>query len=97
MDPYRELLSDSGSVYFAHADLNITDIMILRSPTGTTVFGIIDWEQCGWYPEYWEYCRMHLSNSFRHEWRAEGYVERSLQSYDNELAVMFEYWQWPCP
>ena len=71
--------------------------MILQSPAGTTISGIVDWEQCGWYPEYWEYCKMHLGNRYDHDWRALGYVEKSLQSYDNELIAMFEYWDWRCP
>ena len=91
INPYRGLISDSGSVYFTHADLNIENIIILRSPNRITISGIVDWEQCCWYPEYWEYCKMHLGNPWDHEWCVSDYASRSVRSYNNELTAMVEY------
>lgn len=42
-------------VYLTHGDLLPRNIMV----EGSTVTGIIDWENAGYYPEFWEYCRMH--------------------------------------
>ena len=42
-------------IQFAHTDLATTNIII--SHTSTEVLGIIDWQESGWYPEYWEYLK----------------------------------------
>lgn len=42
-------------VYLTHGDLLPQNIMV----EGSTITGIIDWETAGYYPEFWEYSRMH--------------------------------------
>ena len=42
-------------VYLTHGDLLPHNILV----EGSKITGIIDWETAGYYPEFWEYCRMH--------------------------------------
>ena len=50
-------LEGPAAVRFAHGDLVPKNIMV--SPDSMRVTGIIDWGNSGFYPDYWEYCRMH--------------------------------------
>ncbi|KAF9556781.1 hypothetical protein CPC08DRAFT_641050 [Agrocybe pediades] len=45
----------NAAIQFAHGDLLPKNIIV----NGSTITGIIDWEAAGFYPEYWEYARMH--------------------------------------
>ncbi|KAL4875144.1 kinase-like protein [Aspergillus karnatakaensis] len=45
-------LTTGHEIVFTHADLAPRNIMV--DDTGR-VTGIIDWEESGWYPEYWEH------------------------------------------
>ncbi|EER41375.1 conserved hypothetical protein [Histoplasma capsulatum H143] len=52
----KENRSIKGSV-FTHGDLKKTNIMVEKDPTNTDAYiitGIIDWEEGGFYPEYYE-------------------------------------------
>lgn len=56
---------------FTHADLNPRNILLdlRQKPDGTrgwVVTGIVDWENSGYYPEYWEYTKS-LFEGFRLE------------------------------
>jgi len=42
-------------VYLSHGDLLPHNILV----EGSKLTGILDWETAGYYPEFWEYCRMH--------------------------------------
>ena len=50
-------LAGPAAVRFTHGDLIPKNIMV--SPDGAGIIGIIDWGNSGFYPDYWEYCRMH--------------------------------------
>ena len=52
---FRSSFPDTSSIRFTHTDLATTNIIISR--TSTEVVGIIDWQESGWYPEYWEYLK----------------------------------------
>lgn len=93
-DPYRESLPDNGSIHFSHADLNLANIMILSECGRITISGIIDWDQSGWYPNYWEYCKMVVTTDYEHEWRSAGWIERIIEERTDELAVLQEYMHW---
>jgi serine/threonine protein kinase len=41
------------AIVFTHGDLSPGNIMVESG----RISGIIDWEQAGWYPEYWEYVK----------------------------------------
>ncbi|KAH7886513.1 hypothetical protein F5I97DRAFT_1808227 [Phlebopus sp. FC_14] len=42
-------------IYLTHGDLLPHNILV----EGSKITAIIDWETAGFYPEFWEYCRMH--------------------------------------
>ncbi|KAH6644462.1 kinase-like domain-containing protein [Boeremia exigua] len=58
----RKIVTDAHSkkhdCFFTHADLNLRNILV--DETGR-ISGIVDWECAGWYPEYWEYTKMHFT------------------------------------
>ncbi|KAF2757271.1 hypothetical protein EJ05DRAFT_486341 [Pseudovirgaria hyperparasitica] len=96
-DPYRHLLRDTSRIYFTHADLHLDNI-IIAGPVGSRyINGIIDWRQAGWYPEFWEYCKMHIGVDYEHEWRTLGWIQQITMPYQTEAVAMLEYWQWRSP
>ena len=95
-DPYREYLSDSGGICFTHRDFNLRNAMgSEEGPLG--IVAVVDWEQAGWYPEYWEYAKLLVAEIHSDEWRWDGWVDRVIQVYENERFVVGEYWGWRCP
>ncbi|KAI1033310.1 hypothetical protein LB503_008415 [Fusarium chuoi] len=68
-DPYREMLPDNCPIHFTHADLNPVNIMVSKD-SPCRVLAILDWEQSGWYPAYWEFCKAELTIDPDSEWQA---------------------------
>lgn len=57
-------------IFFTHADLNFRNILLdlCTKPDGTRgwmITGIVDWENSGYYPEYWDYTKS-LFEGFRY-------------------------------
>lgn len=98
-EPYRDMLPDTARICLTHGDLNLANILIVRSldETRVTVSGIVDWEQAGWYPEYWEYCKAMIVGPYGEKWREDGHVNIALQAYEQEFEAFEEYWSWRCP
>lgn len=71
-DPYRCYLPDDGEIKLTHADLNRRNIIV--SSTNPVRIVLIDWQQSGWYPDYWEYCKTHWTAWYEDEWR-KGYIQ----------------------
>ncbi|KAK3315651.1 kinase-like domain-containing protein [Apodospora peruviana] len=77
-------------VKFTHADLNPTNIQYHNG----RIVGIIDWETAGWYPEYWEYTKMHWLDRppFQKFFDAvEG--EGAIDKYHDELKAERDIWR----
>ena len=51
----RRLYQDTSrnEIVFTHGDLDPRNILVEEGH----VTGIVDWEQSGWYPGYWEYVK----------------------------------------
>ena len=49
-DLHRDPLKNHSTQYLGQAIYQISNHRV-------TVTGIVDWEMCGWYPEYWEYVK----------------------------------------
>ena len=101
-DPYRPLLPDTAPIFFSHADLYPGNILVVKSPQGsqTSISGIVDWEQAGWYPDYWEYCKTMIVGRYDDEWKEQGWVDIAFQpsERDAEAYEAFEfYWGSRCP
>lgn len=67
-DEWRDLLPDNGPIVFTHGDLHQSNI-IVTATSPCKVVSIIDWEQAGWYPNYWEDCKAKYTTGHEGEWR----------------------------
>ena len=87
-DPYRQKLPENCPVVFTHADLHPSNIMVsIESPC--RIIAIIDWQQSGWYPDYWEFCKAEYTAKTRSEWVTE-YIPRFLT--EPECVEVFEFY-----
>lgn len=95
-DFYRPPPSDTGDIHFAHSDFHLGNIMMSTSPgESSTISGIVDWEWSGWYPSYWEHCKMALVVDEDHEVFTLGYIEKTMENmHENELIAPGKYWSW---
>ncbi|KAL7628852.1 hypothetical protein AAE478_000367 [Parahypoxylon ruwenzoriense] len=57
------MLPRSSVSVFTHGDLAPRNIMVQES----RITGIIDWENSGWFPDYWEYANI-MKPSVDHDW-----------------------------
>ncbi|KAJ8502293.1 hypothetical protein ONZ51_g98 [Trametes cubensis] len=95
-DPARR----EHKIMFTHADLNPRNILIDRITDGDAgggwrVTGIVDWENAGWYPEYWDYTKA-LFEGFRWTRRYVRMVKgvfAGLGDYSKELDVETRSWE----
>lgn len=95
-DMYRDLIPDTGNVYFTHGDLTLGNI-IISTASPPKIRAIIDWEQAGWYPEYWEYCKMMYGVNIYHDWRAEDWPDKITKPFEDAFFAFSEYSLWRCP
>ncbi|EPE31771.1 Protein kinase-like (PK-like) [Glarea lozoyensis ATCC 20868] len=73
--------SDSYTTKFTHADMSPENIIVRDGK----ITAIIDWEFSGWFPEYWEYTKMHFRwRPYRKDFYQE--MDKVLTSYPQELA-----------
>ncbi|KAE8353780.1 phosphotransferase enzyme family protein [Aspergillus coremiiformis] len=86
-DPNRCFLPDDGKITFSHADLNRRNMIVSSNPTRVV---LIDWEQSGWYPDYWEYCKALYTCLYEDLWRTD-YIDHFLQPRDDIYLVFAEY------
>lgn len=63
-EPFRSQLPDDSDIIFTHGDLHPSNIIITSTHH---ICGIIDWEQSGWLPAYWE-ARKAQYGWFESEW-----------------------------
>ncbi|KAI1774792.1 kinase-like protein [Hypoxylon cercidicola] len=96
-DPYRAFLPDLCDICFTHGDLNLGNVMVSGDFGARRITAIIDWEQAGWYPEYWEYCKALIAEPYWHEWRAAGWSDTFMKIYQDEWVAFSEYWTWKRP
>jgi hypothetical protein len=87
-DPNRCLLPDTGEIKFTHADLDRLNIIIPSVNPGCVV--IVDWQQSGWYPDYWEYCKALYTCWYEDEWRKD-FIDKFLEPRMDVFYVWAEY------
>lgn len=102
-DPYRHYLCNNGSICFSHGGLRLRNIMILDDlAKPRRVTSILNWDEAGWYPDYWEYCKMSLAVGDHRLWQecgsdenTRGCIDRIFpKRYHNDAFVVVEYWSW---
>ena len=96
-DPSRR----GHKVFFTHADLNPRNILVDQKITksdGSTdwrVTGIVDWENSGHYPEYWD-CTKAMFEGFRWTKRYNNLVKgifKELGDYSREIDIETRSWE----
>ncbi|CAG8959370.1 hypothetical protein HYFRA_00001268 [Hymenoscyphus fraxineus] len=78
---------DDHQIVFTHADINLRNV-ILRDGR---IEGIVDWENAGWYPEYWEYTKCRFGVRFSKRW-LKMLEEVFDHKYEEELKIEQVYW-----
>ncbi|KAK9434689.1 chitinase 18-4 [Metarhizium brunneum] len=78
----------SYATYFTHADLAPRNIMVRNG----RIIAIIDWAFAGWYPEYWEFTKVHYNLFFGQDVWVE-YMRLMLPGYETELAAERILWR----
>ncbi|KAI1759470.1 kinase-like domain-containing protein [Hypoxylon sp. FL1150] len=86
-----KVLTGHSSV-FTHADLQRKNILVVEIPASHSgprrfeVSAVIDWEDAGWYPSYWEYASCFIDFQWIDTWPEN--VELILGPYISEAAVL---------
>ncbi|KAF1817784.1 phosphotransferase enzyme family protein [Dissoconium aciculare CBS 342.82] len=96
LDTLRELFNEAlknHRIVFTHSDLQPKNIMVHRTSDdedGIDQFQItiIDWEDAGWYPDYWEFCQANVMAQYRAHWLAMSRRALSLPGYEYTLMQM---------
>ncbi|KLJ07850.1 hypothetical protein EMPG_16680 [Blastomyces silverae] len=88
IEPFRSELPDNAAITFTHGDLHRSNIILSESEPRRIV-AIVDWEQSGWMPEYWEARKAHFTSAWKSEW-ATKYLPMILQQYESTV----EAWLW---
>ncbi|KAG5913969.1 hypothetical protein E4U61_006251, partial [Claviceps capensis] len=91
--PLPNVVHSSGhEIVLTHGDLNMRNIMMHNG----RLSGIIDWETCGWFPDYWDYTKAHFITKIHRRWlRIVDAVFEKLGNFEAELAVERQLW-WYC-
>ena len=88
---YGDAVFDAHSrhykTHFTHADLVPRNIIVSNG----RIAAIVDWGSAGWYPEYWEYTKIHFDAFVRLDWYEA--VKEAMPRYDAELAAERALWQ----
>ncbi|KAG6317488.1 hypothetical protein E4U22_006203 [Claviceps purpurea] len=84
--------SSGHEIVLTHGDLNMRNIMMHNG----RLSGIIDWETCGWFPDYWDYTKAHFITKIHRRWlKIVDAVFEKLRNFEAELAVERQLW-WYC-
>ncbi|CAI7588143.1 unnamed protein product [Penicillium glandicola] len=67
IEPFRHDLPDDSEIKFTHSDLHRSNILITPSEPHH-VLAIINWEQSGWLPVYWEARKAQYTADRHGEW-----------------------------
>lgn len=84
-------LTHSGGhqIVFTHGDLNLRNVLVHNG----RLSGVVDWENAGWYPEYWDYTKAHFVTKLKRRWlRLVDDAFLRLGDYQSELAIERQYW-----
>ncbi|KAK0719269.1 kinase-like domain-containing protein [Lasiosphaeris hirsuta] len=85
-DLFRMFMTGHETV-LTYNDLDGINILV----RGSKVVALLDWDRCGYYPDYWEYCTaMRWSNYGRETWdRERAYMNIfKPHMYERELSVL---------
>jgi len=84
------------NIVFTHADFNMRNILV--DPRTRRLSGIVDWENAGWYPEYWEYTKAYFITKLWWRWLAiMDSVFHGKERYRDELETEDTLWRFDDP
>lgn len=83
IEPFRHELSDDSSIKFTHGDLHRSNIII-----APYILAIVDWEQSGWLPEYWE------ARKAQYTVDSEEWLTKYLPMILDQYASTADSWDW---
>ena len=85
-------LKGHGSL-FTHGDIQRKNILVEQLPAEShdakrpfTVSSVLDWEDAGWYPSYWEYAALFVDFQWIDDWPEK--VEIILDPHPLESAML---------
>lgn len=88
----RKTMRDDHRIKFTHGDISPRNILVNvegDGPDGVSVVALLDWEQAGWRPEYWEAVKFMHGTRSGSDWAVLGRREL-VPGYDTQLAVEIE-------
>jgi aminoglycoside phosphotransferase (APT) family kinase protein len=71
---------------FSHTDLQRKNVIVSRDPSQGLRVSLIDWEDSGWFPTYWEYFTALQCVQWDDDWSQR--VDEILEPWLSEMAVM---------
>lgn len=78
-------------IVFTHADLNMRNVLVHNG----RLSGIVDWENSGWFPEYWDYTKAHYITKLQKRWlNIIDEVFKQFGGFQNELATERQLWEY---
>ncbi|KAF7543898.1 hypothetical protein G7046_g9908 [Stylonectria norvegica] len=78
-------------IVFTHADLNMRNILMHNG----RLSGIVDWENSGWFPDYWDYTKAHFVTRLQKRWlMVVDQVFQHFGDFENELAIERQLWEY---
>lgn len=83
-------------VVFTHGDLNMRNIIMETCADGDfRLSGVVDWENSGWFPEYWEYTKAHFATRLNRRWlNVVETVFGTFGDFEHELEIETELWEY---
>jgi aminoglycoside phosphotransferase len=91
-DAVRARLRRNHRMVLSHCDLSPRNIMVHDGK----ILALVDWEDAGWYPEYWEYAKFFHRNDPRDDWWCYA-AEIFPEQYPDELVDYIAFLKWQCP
>ncbi|KAI5357208.1 Putative aminoglycoside phosphotransferase, protein kinase-like domain superfamily [Septoria linicola] len=83
----------SNDIVLTHNDLSPSNILVRDG----MVVGILDWEMCGFYPDYWEYVKAYLFADWNAPWIVDKIPDKILTPKLSELSYLLHArdFMWP--
>ena len=91
----RAQLREDHKCVMTHGDLHAGNVIVRMCDENVLLVGVVDWETCGWYPEYWEYVKalftMPYKGSLSDWWE---YLPPAIGVWPHEYAIDLLITRW---
>lgn len=77
---------------FTHGDLNLRNVLV---DSHGRLAGIVDWENAGWFPDYWDYTKAYFVTKLHQRWlrMVDGMFDQ-FGDFEHELEIECELWNY---